>query len=147
MKREKYFDTRERAEAFAIGAGLDGSCVREAKSSAFLLPPGFFAAIRESATPFNKAICEYASQRWNGSLEAAWCDALEGAIAGVSSDLCDQLDRANRRETAISQFIVEIDEAEKPSNSERASSLDAGDPGNDDGTWGTSTSSGWMVDD
>ena len=147
MKREKYFDNRNEAEAFAVRSGLDISAVKEKKSSAFLLPPGFFTSIKESATPFGKAICAYADAEWSGSLEAAWSDALEGAIAGVSADVCDRIDRANRRETSISQFIVEIDEAEKPSNPDTASSLDAGDPGNEDGTWGTSTSSGWMVDD
>ena len=148
IKKEKFFDKRNEAEAFAVQSGLDGSAVKENKSSAFLLPPGFYAAIREDTTPFGKAICEYASQRWNGSLEAAWCDALAGAIAGVPSDVCDRIDRANRRETSISQFIVEIEEqVKKASNSEVCSSLDAGEAGNEDGTWGTSTSSGWMVDD
>ena len=148
MKREKYFDTRNEAEAFAVQSGLDVSAVKEKKSTAFLLPPGFFTSIKESATPFGKAICAYADAEWSGSLEAAWNDALEGAIAGVSADVCDQIDRANRRETVISQFIVEIEEqGKKASNSEVCSSLDAGDTGNEDGTWGTSTSSGWMVDD
>ena len=144
MKKEKYFDNRNEAEAFAVQYG---SAVKEKKSSAFLLPPGFFAAIRESATPFGRSISAYAETQWSGSMEAAWSDALAGAIAGVSAELCDQIDRQNRKETVISQFIVEIDEAEKPSNPDAVSSLDAGDPGNEDGTWGTSTSSGWMVDD
>ena len=148
IKKEKFFDKRNDAEAFAVQSGLAVSDVKEKKSAAFLLPPGFFASIKESATPFGKAICAYASQRWNGSLEAAWSDALAGAIAGVSADVCDRIDRANRRETSISQFIVEIEEqVKKASNSEVCSSLDAGEAGNEDGTWGTSTSSGWMVDD
>lgn len=147
MKKEKYFDKRNEAEAFAAQSGLDGSAVKEKKSTAFLLPPGFFAALRESTTPIGIAICSYADTQWGGSLEAAWNDALEGAIDGVSADVCDQIDRANRRSTSISQFVVEVEEAEKPSNPDAVSSLDAGDAGNEDGTWGTSTSSGWMVDD
>jgi hypothetical protein len=148
IKKEKFFDKRNDAEAFAVQSGLAVSDVKEKKSSAFLLPPGFFTSIKESATPFGKAICAYADAEWSGSLEAAWSDALVGAIAGVSADVCDRIDRANRRETSISQFIVEIEEqVKKASNSEVCISLDAGEVGNEDGTWGTSTSSGWMVDD
>lgn len=68
-----------------------------------------------------------------------------GSVPGVRADFCAAMDEKLRTPKRVARYMVEYGESEpKPAFS--SYSKDAGDDGNEDGAWGSSTSDGWRVD-
>ena len=143
MKTNTFFDTETAAIKFA--AEKSGAVVSRNDSVSFLLPTEFWHHIAGSPAIFAVAIRAHAEKAWAGDIVAAWEDALDGNIRGVPASAMAALDDQFRAEVVSTRWMVEYDDGIAPVVA-GASSIDAGEPGNEDGAWGSSSSDGWRVD-
>ena len=133
---------REKAESFAAE---NKGTITDVSYTTHAMPDSFWDGIRTSPSPVAQAIREWASRYYGGNLESAWSDATEGSVPGVRSDFCAAMDEKLRTPKRVARYMVEYGESE-PKPEFRSYSIDAGDVGNEDGAWGSSTSDGWRVD-
>ena len=131
-------------EAVAFAAPL-GAVVQRLENESFVLPSEFWQQLECSPAAFAVAVRSHAVKCWEGDLASAWEDALEGCIRGVPAAAMDALDAQFRRPVVAVRWMVDYDDGkDKP---EAVSfSKDAGEAGNEDGAWGSSSYDGWMVD-
>ena len=130
------------SKAFATKVG---GVVTDVTCTVYAMPDSFWEGIRTSQSPVAQAIREWAGRYYGGNLESAWSDATDGSVPGVRSDFCAAMDQKMRTPKQVARYMVEYGESE-PKPEFRSYSIDAGDVGNEDGAWGSSTSDGWRVD-
>ncbi len=143
MKTNTFFDTETAAIKFA--AEKSGAVVSRNDSVSFLLPTEFWHHIAGSPAIFAVAIRAHAEKAWAGDVVAAWEDALDGNIRGVPASAMSALDDQFRAKVTSTRWMVDYDDG-SVAVAAGSSSIDAGMPGNEDGTWGSSSSDGWRVD-
>lgn len=143
---QEFFATQ--AEAAAFSTARNGT-VAENVTESFLLPAAFWAHLESSPAVFAEAIRKHAHAKCAGSLEAAWDDALEGRIKGVPSRAMNALDDQFRAKVVSTRWMVTYSDPATESvtpESVGSMSIDAGEVGNEDGAWGSSSYDGWIVD-
>lgn len=139
MKTE-FFTTEAEAMEFL---SIEGGEIQKLEETTFRLPEAFFLHLAVSEAAFAAAVRAHAAG-CGMSLEAAWNDALDGEVKGAPAAAMAALDSQFRARVALPpRWMVTVSE---PETAHRSSSIDAGQPGNEEGAWGSSSSDGWLVD-
>lgn len=104
-----YHDTLSAAQA--AQAAFPGSEVVDCSCESNILPPEFWAQLRDSPAVFARIVREHADQHYRGGLEAAWLDAIDGNIRGLPAAPMLALDVQFRRPVRLERWVVSMPDA------------------------------------